>query len=179
MNEDIISIIEKYVILLLGVGNRPVPSMWHVEKELFILSKSNSKIQKFFEFEKHYNGPYSQVLKEVVEEPLYFADAFALNEKGLYLTPSGKKIFNRLLEENKLDKKFTELVSALKLIRSLYDELSVEELLFVVYITYPEYTKFSNISDKVLKNKEKRKQLSKNLLRKRLITEKRYKELIV
>ena len=96
MNEDIINIIEKYIILLLGVVDRPVPSIWHVEKELFILSKSNPKIQQFFEFEKHYNGPYSQVLKEVVEEPLYYEGAFALNENGLYLTTSGKRIFEHV-----------------------------------------------------------------------------------
>ena len=178
MNEDIINIIEKYIILLLGVVDRPVPSIWHVEKELFILSKSNPKIQQFFEFEKHYNGPYSQVLKEVVEEPLYYEGAFALNENGLYLTTSGKRIFKHLIEENKSDKKFVELINALKLIRDLYDKLSVEELLFLIYVTYPEYTKFSNISDKLLKNKEKRKQLSKSLLRKGIVTEKRYKELV-
>ena len=32
---------ERYLVLLLGVENNPVPSHWHVQKELFILSKIN------------------------------------------------------------------------------------------------------------------------------------------
>jgi hypothetical protein len=48
-----------------------------------------------------------------------------------------------------------------------------------VYITYPDYTEFSNVSDRLIKDPKKRAQLSESLLRKGVITEERYKELIV
>jgi len=178
MNEDNINVVERYIILLLGVVDRPIPSIWHLEKELFILSKSNPIVQKFLEFERHYHGPYSQVLKEVVEEPIHFENAFILDKDGIHLTSYGKKIFNKLVEENRENKKFMEFLHALKLIRNLYDKLSVEELLFLIYITYPEFTKLSSISDRLLKNKVKRHQILRSLLRKGIITEKRYKELV-
>jgi hypothetical protein len=169
---------ERYVILLLGVVDRPVPSIWHVEKELFILSQSNPIVQGVFNFEKHYNGPYSQVLKEVVEEPISFENAYKFDERGYYLTDTGKRIFKQIVKEYKNDERFVQLINALKMIRNLYDKLSNDELLFLIYITYPAYIKYSNISDKLLRDKNKRKQLASDLLRKGLITEIRYNELL-
>lgn len=169
---------ERYVILLLGVVDRPIPTIWHIEKELFVLSRSNTIVQEVFNFEKHYNGPFSQVLKEVVEEPVTFENAYAFDERGYYLTETGKRIFKQIVQEYKSDERFVQLTNALKMVRNLYDRLSQDELLFLIYVTYPEYTKFSNISDKLLRDKNKRKQLASDLLRKGLITESRYKELL-
>jgi hypothetical protein len=178
MDESIMNIIERYIILLLGVIERPIPSILHIEKELFILSKTHPLVQQFFNFEKHYKGPYSQVLKEVIEEPAVYEDAYVYSDEGISLSLSGKKIFNNVLKENKNEGRFIELINALKLIRNLYDKLSEDEMMFLIYVTYSEYTKLSNVSDRLLKDKNKRRQLSENLLKKGLITEERYKELI-
>ena len=168
-------IIERYMILLLGIVNRPIPSITHFQKEMFIFTKVNPKFQEIFEFEKYHYGPYSQALAEITEEPLYYENAWYRNKEGkICLTSEGKKIFNKILEEKSNDKDFSETIASLKLIRNLYDKLSNEELLFLIYATYPEFTKFSSVSNKIINKKPK---ILKNLLKKGLITKKRYEEL--
>jgi len=73
------------------------------------------------------------------------------------------------------DPNFKKLHEAMKLIRKLYDKLSRDELLLLVYATYPEYKIKSNVYDRIYK---KRKELAFSLLKKGLITRKRYEELI-
>ena len=175
MNEEI----EKYLILLLGVENRPIPSMWHLEKEMFVLSRSNPKVQQFFNFEKHYNGPYSQILQEVVNEPLYYENSYEFDEqKRIQLTDKGKQVFKEIFQKNKNNEKYLSLVDVVKFIRNLYDKLSKNELLFLVYRTYPEYTEFSNIYENLVQNENIRNKIADSLLKKGLVTKKRYKELI-
>jgi hypothetical protein len=166
MVENIAEITERYVILLLGVEDRPVPTIWHLQKELFILSNINPKTQKFFNFEKHYNGPFSQIIQEIIENPLTNEDTFAIDKQGFYLTESGKKIYKSILEQNK-NEKFLQLLNNLKIIRNTYDKLNVKELLLLFYLTYPEFTEDSNISKNLL---SKKKQILHKLLQKGVIS---------
>lgn len=170
--------VEEILISLLGVVDRPLPTITHAEKEIFILCKSNPEIQKYFEFEEHYYGAYSQVLEETLEEPLFYEDAFQLENDGIHLTRHGKKLYNDILQKYKDDEEFKVLIIALKLIREVYDKLSTEELIFLLYFTYPECGKYSNVYESLLENKQKRVSLSKNLYRKGIITERRYEELL-
>ena len=61
--------------------------------------------------------------------------------------------------------------------RELYDKLSENELLFLIYATYGEYTEKSDISNRLLSSAS-RKKFTKSLLEKGLISEERAKELI-
>lgn len=175
MAENTAEIVEKYIVLLLGVEDRPVPTIWHLQKELFILSNVNPKSQSFFNFEKHYNGPFSQILQEVIENPIKNEDAFAVDKQGFYLTDTGKKLYENILGQNK-NEKFLQLLNSLKIIRNTYDKLSVEELLLLVYLTYPQFTETSNISNDLLKS-SKKKQILRRLLQKGIISKERYNEL--
>jgi hypothetical protein len=178
-DEDELSVIERYIILLLGVVNRPVPSFTHLEKEMFILSKCFPIIQEYFNFEEYHYGAYSLALQEAVEEPFYYEDAFKIEGNKISLSDSGKKEFQKIILEGKSDKYASELLSALKLIRELYDKLSVDELLFMIYNTYPESAKFSSVSDKYLKDLKSRERYAKSLLHKGVISQERYNELVV
>jgi Mn-dependent DtxR family transcriptional regulator len=174
-----VKIVEEYVVSLLGAEDKPVPTIWHLQKEFFILTKMNPKAQQLFNFVKHYEGPYSQVLQDSFKEPMYYEDAFTTQHNGeICLTNQGKKAFKDIKSKYTTDERFTHLLHSLKLIRDIYDKLTKEELLFLIYVTYPEYVEFSNIYDRLVKNQEKREQLSRNLLKKGLITLERYKELI-
>jgi hypothetical protein len=73
--------------------------------------------------------------------------------------------------------KFKELLGMMKMIRELYDKLSRDELLFLIYITYPEYKQMSKISDELLSTK-RRKEIAGRLLKKGVITEGKYQELV-
>jgi uncharacterized protein YwgA len=171
-----LEIIEGYIILLLGILNRPIPSREHLQKELFILSRVNPRISKYITFEKHYEGPYSVDLAEIAENPLYYPEAFQVDKNGrLWLTSKGKEIYDEIVRRYSEDKGFKELLSVMKMIREVYERLSKEELLFLIYATCPEYR--SALSDELL-SPEKRRYLAEALLKKGIITRKRYEELI-
>lgn len=177
MNDEV-EIIEKYIILLLGVvDNRPIPSTTHLQKELFVLSNANKRIKELIKFEKHNFGPYSDDLTDVSQNPIYHPNAYYHDNNKIYITNEGRQFFKELLENNKDNSRFNEMLIMLKMIRNLYDKLNVDELLFIIYLTYDTYTEKSIISDKLL-NPPKRNQLALRVYRKGVITEKKYNEII-
>lgn len=172
-----LKIVENYIILLLGIVDRPVPSILHLEKEMFILSRVNPVVARFISFIRHYKGPYSDVLKDIIDDPLYYKNAYKVVNGRIELTPEGKKIFEEIVKANEKDERFQQFLATLKMIRELYDRLSDEELLLLVYITYPEFRESSDTSDRLL-SQRKREEIARKLLKKGLITEKRYREIV-
>jgi hypothetical protein len=179
MGNDLLKIVEEYIVSLLGSEEKACPTIWHLQKELFIFTKINPKAGQLFNFVRHYEGPYSQIVQESLKDPMYYEDAFVTKQSGeICLSYEGKRNFEDLKNRYTHDTKFIRLLNSFKLIRDIYDRLTKEELLFLVYVTYPEYVEYSNIYDRLVKNKQKRMQLSENLFKKGLITTDRYKELI-
>ena len=169
---------ERYIALLLGVKDNPIPSMWHLQKEMFIASRTVPKINEIFGFEKHYHGPYSQTLQEVTEDPLHLDNAYKVRRDGtISITQYGKDYFNKIVDQYKGNERFANLLQALKLTRNVYDKLGREELLFLIYMTYPDYADASNIYDELVGNRENRDRLANSLFSKGLVTEERYNEL--
>lgn len=169
--------VERYMILLIGIEDKPVPSDLHLQKEIFLLSKFKESLAKSFDFNKHYFGPYSQVLDEALKNPAYFPTAFDFNEKNISLTKSGKDEFSKMKKDFAKENDFQIILSSVKLLRTLYDKLTYDELLLLIYETYPEYTEFSQVSDRILKNDNVRFRLIENIFSKGLITKERYEEL--
>jgi hypothetical protein len=174
---DDAEIVERYLILLLGANSKPIPSDMHLQKEIFILSNFKDSISGSFDFQKHYFGPYSQVLEEALKNPAYFSKAFEFNYKQIFLSKEGKKEFSKMVRNFSKEENFKILISAMELLRNLYDKLTQDEFMFLVYETYPQYTQFSQVSDKLLKNKFMRNKLLSSIHSKGLITEERYEEL--
>ena len=169
---------ERYIVLLLGVKDKPIPSMWHLQKEMFIASRAVPKINEIFDFKKHYHGPYSQTLQEVTEDPLHLDNAYEIRLDGtVSITQSGKDYFNKIIDQYKDNEKFVRLLQALKLTRNVYDKLRRDELLFLIYMTYPDYADASNIYDKLVSNRKNRDRLSHSLFSRGLVTRERYNEL--
>lgn len=174
-----VKVVEEYVVSLLGVADKPLPTVWHLQKEFFILTKMNPKAQQLFNFVRHYEGPYSEILQESYREPMCYEDAFDTNKNGeITLTEQGKKTFNEIKSKHTNNPKFSHFLQSLKLIRDIYDKLSKEELLFLMYLTYPEFIEYSNIYERLVKNEQTRKRICVSLLKKGLITLDRYEELI-
>ena len=169
---------ERYISLLLGVEDKPIPSMLHLQKEMFVASRAIPKIDDIFDFKKHYYGPYSQILQEVTEEPLHLANAYKVQQNGAVgITKSGKDYFNKIIDQHGGNERFANLLQALKLIRNVYDKLGRKELLFLIYMMYPDYAYTSNVYDKLISNRENRDRLANSLFSKGLVTEERYNEL--
>ncbi|MFH1802022.1 MAG: hypothetical protein ABH864_01065 [archaeon] len=167
--------VERNIILLLGQDEMGA-TLTHLQKEMFALSEIKGDLKEDLNFEKHYLGPYSRVISETVQSPSYFSDMFGFEGGRIFLSDSGKRIYEEMLKDNLGNEEFLIFISSLKVLRKIYESLSERELLFLVYETYPEYKKNSAISDSLLREPRRSRILS-SLLRKEIITEERFKEL--
>jgi hypothetical protein len=175
---DNVEVIERYIILLLGVRDRPIPTATHVQKELFALTRANPRMAERIPFDRHHLGPYSDDVKSISRNPIYHRDAYVVDENNrLHLTDGGRAVFDDLVSGNSADPRFKELLAIMTMVRDLYDDLTVDEVLFLVYVTYGEYTERSSRAEDLL-SPSARRRLSKSLLRKGAITSKRYEELV-
>lgn len=173
-----VEVIERYIILLLGVRERPIPTATHIQKELFALTMANPRMAERITFDKHYLGPFSNDVRSIASNPIYHRDAYVMDEYNqLHLTDKGKKVFDGLVSDNSGNPRFQELLSMMTMVRDLYDDLTVDEVLFLVYMTYEEYTDRSSRADHLM-SPSMRRRLSKSLLEKGAITSKRYEELV-
>jgi uncharacterized protein YwgA len=170
--------IEWYIIVLLGVFDRPIPTALHLQKEIFVLSKAVPKISEYVVYEKHHEGPYSEDLSDVANDPVYHPSSYRRElNVGYVITQEGKQVYKKILEANKDRQDFIELLAMAKMVRDIYDVLSRDELLLLIYSTYPEYTEYSSVSSRILEPQKKR-QLASSLLKKGIITEERYQEIV-
>lgn len=170
-------LVERYLLLLLGVKEVAMPSALHLQKEMFLFSNFKETLKEDLNFKKHYYGPFSQIIEESIKSPTYLSEVFEFSGEKVSLSKEGKIEFNRMMKENKGKEEFDIILSGLTLIRNIYDKLSGEELLFIIYSTYSEYTEFSKISDDLLKNVSNKNRILDNLLAKGVITQERYEEL--
>jgi len=92
------------------------------------------------------------------------------------LTPDGKREYQRIYAASSANPDMQSILAAMMMVRELYDKLSLEELLLLVYDTYPEYQKKSDVFEAIRKSKKK---LADDLVRKGFISEARHKELIM
>jgi len=92
------------------------------------------------------------------------------------LTPQGRREYQRLYVASSANPQKGPILAAMKMVRELYDKLSLEELLLLIYDTYPEYQKKSDVFEAIRKSKKK---LADDLVRKGFISEARHKELIM
>ena len=125
----------KLLILLLGASPRPVPSRIHIHKELFVLTRVFPKLSEVLEFEPYYKGPFSRVVQEALRD-LIERGYVIRTEKGYTLTEAGWRMYDEITK--RLKRK--DLIDVTKSIREQYDKLAKDELLLLVYVTYPEYT---------------------------------------
>lgn len=175
---DSVEVIERYIILLLGVRDRPIPTATHVQKELFALTRANPRMAERIPFDRHYLGPYSEDVRSISMEPIYHSDAYVMDERNrLHLTDGGREVFDRLVSDNSGDPRFQELLAMMAMVRDLYDDLTVDEVLFLVYVTYGEYTERSSRARELL-SPSARRRLASSLLEKGAITSERYVELV-
>jgi hypothetical protein len=171
-------IVERYIILLLGSADGPIPTAIHVQKELFALAKANPRMEEYLSFEKHNFGPYSTEVDESAQHPIFHPDAYRFKDRyGLELTDEGRRTYDALVKEHSTNPKFKELLAMMRMVRRLYDSLTTEELLLLIYATYGEFTERSQVSDSLLAS-AKRRRLAVGLLRKGAITRERYDELV-
>ena len=180
-------LLEQYLILLIGASESPVPTNLHLHKEFFVVCNTAPKLSEIIRFEKHMYGPYSPDINEAIKNPVFYPDAFEYRIRELplvgkmiadiALAADGKKIFDEIVAEYSGNSSFRSFMSIAKAVRILYDPLTVQELLLLIYSTFGDWAERSIVYDQVM-SAEFRKKVAEELLKKGIITEERYRELV-
>lgn len=175
--------LEHLILLLLGAEDQKI-SILHLEKEAFFIWNFHPDIKKFMRFISHYRGPYSEEIEQIIRNPFYLINCWTYIPPARYdtltggyveLTPQGRSEYKRLYAASSANPQMGPILAAMKMVRELYDKLSPEELLLLIYDTYPEYQKKSNVFDGIQKSKKK---LADNLVKKGYIDAERYEDLM-
>jgi hypothetical protein len=161
---------KKLIALLLSGADRPVSSKVNFQKELFLLIKALPQFESLFDFMPHRLGPYSNAADHTLENN---PDLFSISRHGIHLQEEGTKFSESVLREMKPANR-KQMLDAIQFIRSVYDRLTDDEFMFLIYMTY-NYTEKSDRFEDLLKH---RKQLADGLERKKIITHQRYLELV-
>ena len=173
---------ENLVLLLLGDSGKPL-SMLHLEKEAFLLWKFHPGMKDFVNFMKHYRGPFSKELQKTVLSPIYCVGCWKysrdrdddLTGGHVRIEPKGGKEYQRLAKRMREDPDLRQLLSAIDMVRELYSPLSPEELLLMIYDTYPEYIKMSDVYADI---NRRRKPISVSLFKRGVIDQQRLESLL-
>jgi len=161
---------KKLIALLLSGADRPIASKVNFQKEMFLLIKAMPQFEPLFDFMPHRLGPYSNSAEHVIENN---PELFVADKMGIYLSDEGKR-FSSSIRKEMHPENYERLIQSITFIRSIYDHLTDDEFMFLVYMTYG-YTEKSDRFDALLK---RRKQIADSLLRKKIITRQRYRELV-
>lgn len=174
--------LENFILLVLGAADRRI-SLLHLEKEVFLLWNFHPEIKEYLNFIKHYRGPFSKDIQEAIQDPVYLEDCWIytppkrgdnLSGGHVELTDKGREEYNRLVKRIREQEDLLHLLAGMKMVRELYDKLSMEELLLLIYDTYPEYSEKSNVYREI---KRKRKLLAERIKKKGIIDEERFESL--
>jgi hypothetical protein len=77
-------------------------------------------------------GTYSNSAEHIIENNL---ELFVADNKGIYRSDEGKQ-FSSSVQKEMHPENFDRLIQSIMCIRSVYDHLTDDELMFLVYISY-------------------------------------------
>jgi len=128
-----------------GRDNEPVPTLTHLHKEIFILTRKGifKDVGSQLNFIPLYYGPFSPLLNDICDELLDSGDIRF--ERDIQLTPDGFKKAAQLyknLNEN-------ERIEIIKT-KEEFNRMKLDELLDHVYSLYPKFTTKSALKEGVV-----------------------------
>jgi len=143
--------------LLHARGNSAIRGSVILQKELFLIGNYIERIRDDADFVPHIFGPYSESA-EVALEGLISLGLVRRSEGSYTLTPDGARVWEKVRSVFSNDES-----GAIDDFKAFLNDLSVDEVLLFVYITYPKYTCESARLRDIL---QKRVRLSASLYRK-------------
>lgn len=123
---------EKLVLYSIGaLDNTPLRSKIKIQKLMFLISNVFKDFQDILCFEPHLFGPYSETLVNVLES-LKRLDLVESTESSYRLTNLGLRMYSRLKPKHELARVIDDFKLFLK-------DLSDDEILAFIYVSYPKY----------------------------------------
>jgi len=127
------------------------------QKELFLIGDYIERVGDDADFTPHIFGPYSESAEVALDE-LVSLGLVRRTAGGYTLTSDGVRVWEKVRSAFPADE-----VGAIEDFKAFINDLSVDEVLLFVYVTYPEYTCESARLHDIL---QKRRPLSASLYRK-------------
>ncbi|PKL55868.1 MAG: hypothetical protein CVV35_07715 [Methanomicrobiales archaeon HGW-Methanomicrobiales-6] len=123
--------------LLHAGGNSAVRGDVLFQKELFLIGDYIEQVGDDADFTPHIFGPYSEPA-EVALDKLVSLGLVRRSEGGYTLTPDGVRVWEKVRSVFPDDES-----GAIDDFKAFLNDLSVDEALLFIYVTYPEYTRES------------------------------------
>lgn len=161
-------LVELIILLVIGNSPRGTLSVLHVQKEVFLIYKFHPEVKDLLIFIKHHKGPFSRQIEETIRKPIILDACWhwkkpSSNDKltGGYviISPKGKKECLNFIEsvkkqrEGNLKESLLHLISGIQIVTLLYSKLTPEELLLLIYETFPEMIEKSSVYDEIMSKK--------------------------
>jgi len=177
--------VEYIILLLIGFADKEI-SCLHIQKEIFLLCEFDEDLKEFYDFIKHYRGPFSSIVDDSISNPFYLSGCWdiippksydKLSGGYLKITDEGKEKLSKFLDkvDETNNSKLIHIINGAEILSRMYNSLSLEELLLLIYAEFPDFTEKSNVYDKI---KNKKEILSKKLLEGDFIDKGKYQELL-
>jgi predicted HTH domain antitoxin len=142
--------VKKYSLLLLNaIDNEPIKGRTRFMKELFLISKNVPELEEETDFEAYSYGPSSDYVSNALEELEVVRLVDKINDSYM-LNDLGKEIVNIIKKD--ISKSEMELIEDMK---RLCNDLNTDEMLALVYHTYPEMTIESLVKNKIESERER------------------------
>jgi hypothetical protein len=173
-NNDMKIDTKELIILLLGVVDRPI-TIFHLQYELFVLNETKVDLNIINEYVETIDNNSNNNNNN--NNNYNYSNTNYTNNNKIRLNEKGKtyydEIHNKYSSSSNKHEKFKILLVVMKLIRNLYDKLTVEEL---AVLLYEDITEASALVDGL--NHKYKYKVIEGLYKKGYITEKRYRELL-
>ena len=151
---------EKVILYSLGaLSCSPINNKTKLQKLLFLTSNVFPDYKELIDFEPHLFGPFSEDIEVIIDDLIRIG---LVDNKGdkYFLTRRGIKLFSHL-------KPADELMRVIEDFKDFLNDLTNDELLTFVYVSYPEYIEESIKWDQL---KGKRVMIAISLLKKQKIS---------
>lgn len=148
VNRDDLTINQKAVLIALSsLNEKGLHNRIYFEKFLFLLSKSLPDLLEDLAdtFDAYKMGPYNEYADEIIDG----LKNYNLMSSSTELSEEGKK----LAEELKGDKEILPVIKKTNELDETLKGFNVDDILFLVYNLYPDYTTQSQISNNVKSHK--------------------------
>lgn len=160
--------LKKYILFLLNSNNNEhIKGKTKFMKELFFISKNIPTLEKEAGFESDNFGPSSDAVSNILHELSMLGLVDSQNE-DYKLTGEGEEILKKV---NELSKNEENIIHFMK---DLFNNLTYDESLAIVYCNYPKMTSESLVKDRI---RRKRKKIALSLLKKGKISKSKAAEI--
>jgi len=135
------SILQNVILALLAIDNKPIHGKTKLQKMIFLLSQIIPELKEEVSYEAYDYGMYDSAVEDALD---------LLESENLIVVSESNEI--RLMDKNSGEEALKSLEiykDKIREIKEMYNDLTEDEMLAIVYTLFPEYAKYSEKRDNI------------------------------